>query len=862
MTVDSKNLAGSDKMMSLSDGLVVWEFDVLGDPPDIAEEPQVPTSHIFGDAGKEFGDWEPGHSHIQQKSWIGGRANQEFVDDESRFLDSRSLWNFTPEHLHPAPQWRFAAPLDVFSENYMPASGTETIGNNVRWVRLVGSTEYARKFTAGATATHVLAQLWVRKHGTPSGNLTFEIWSDDGVGNGKPNAVLETATLTETSFEEDISSIGEWTINEALTSGTAYHIVVLDSSAANDNNYFEVGYSTGGDANLYNNSTDAGSSWNAESDIQLCFRLSVARWTGRWLGFDLEGARYVVSSRDDNTASVMYINGDRGIATSATATVITDSTKSWNTDEWIGAWFRVTDGTGKGQYGAITDNNGTTFTTASMDVTLDNTSEYVFYATDIWTSVVPSTDGIDAKVTDVAVFDLQAQFAFGSGTNMLRVHWDSSVPGHVGDDDPGSLKADFLAVDIDPVDGAIIWRAENDSVDVSKAAAAAFGTGLTFDAQIDAGDDSELITGLSPFAGALYVRKEGSLGVIRGNSYREIDIGLNTMTQATNGIAAAKWNLMLYVNWAYSIEQIMGNNIDDVGPWLNAGLPAGRRGTVSAMEPTQAVMYCGIDAGGTADRVSSVLGWNKIGYGSIFEAWIKNRRVRGVKYQSCPGTQDRLWISVDNELVVMDFPDESLNMLTDSGMTYQHESVFEASTVDMNAHRIKKLFNSLSLTTRNLQNRVTIIAQYQVDDDIDNTTWYDLGEFNESDFQERGIWQGNRRRIRIRLIFRTGVAAIPAVLRAWVIEAYGRIPVKYQWTIRIPVKSLTISDNKVARNPDEFVRWLKFQGSNAGSLVLGSIWPDLDNTRVLVEPPSVIRLALQRMTKAKTLQINIAIRES
>ena len=180
----------------------------------------------------------------------------------------------------------------------------------------------------------------------------------------------------------------------------------------------------------------------------------------------------------------------------------------------------------------------------------------------------------------------------------------------------------------------------------------------------------------------------------------------------------------------------------------------------------------------------------------------------------------------------------------------------------MNAHRIKKLFNSLSLTTRNLQDRVVIIAQYQVDNDIDGSVWYDIGEFNRSDFQERGIWQGNRRRIRIRLIFRTGAAATPAVLRAWVIEAYGRIPVKYQWSIRIPLKSLTIGDNKVNADPDKFVKWLKYQGQNAGSLVMSSIWPDLDNLRVLVEPPSVIRLAIQRLTKQKTLMINIAIRES
>ena len=860
MTVDSKNPANSDKMMSLSDGLIRYEFDIVGDPPDINEEPQVPTSHIFGKAGKEFGDWEPGHSHIQQKTWVGGRASQEFFDDESKFMDSRSLWNFTPEHLHPAPQWRFAGPLDVFSENYMPASGSETIGNNVRWIRLVGSTSYSRKFTAGSSVTHVLGQLWVRKHGTPGGNLTFELWSDDGVGDGKPSSQIETATLDESSFEADISSVGEWTMSQALTSGTAYHVVVYDSAAADDQNYFEVAYSTGGDANLYNNSTDARSTWNAESDIQLCFRISEARWAGRWFQFNMEGARYAVSSRDDDTNSLLYINGDRGIATSGSTTTIVDTTKSWTVDEWKGVRVRCTKGTGVGQFSEIASNTSDTVTlSTTQGIAFDSTSEYVFYATDTWTAVVPATvDLTDRVVSQPIVFDNMVLFPYGSATNMLRVRWNSGTPGHEGNAE--ATKADFLTNATTPTEGAVVVRAENDTVDLSTAPVAVWATDLSFGTEVRAGESTDLITGLNEFEGAVTVRKESEIGVFRNNNYRKMAIGLDTMAQATNGIAAAPWNLMLYVNWAYSVEQIMGNNVDDVGPWLNAGLPAGRRGTVSAMEPTQAIMYFAIDAG--PDRTSSVLGWNRIGYGSVFEAWISGRRVRGVEYQSCPGTQDRLWIHVENELIVMELPDESLNMLTDSGMFYQHESVFESGTVNMNAARIVKLFNSLALTTRNLQNRVTMLAYYQVDDDIDDTTWYDIGEFNRSDYQERGIWQGNRHRIRIRLIFRTGVAATPAVLRAWVIEAYGRIPVKYQWTLRIPVRSLIITDNKVNADPDKFVAWLKQQSQSAGSLVMGSIWPDLDNTRVLVEPPSVIRHAIQRMTKAKVLTISIAIRES
>ncbi len=859
------------KMMSLSDGLVRWEFDITGDPPDINEEPQVPTSHIFGNAGKEFGDWEPGHSHIQQKSWIGGRGNQEFTTDESRFFDSRNLWNFTPEHLHPAPQWRFAEKTDTESITYLPTPRPIAIvGTNVRFKRLDSTAAYSRRFEADSSSTYVQAKIWVRRHGQPTGNLTMAIFADDGGTPAKPTSEISgtSGSVTYTALrEEDISQIVDVTISYALTSGTKYHFVVYTDAAGTEFDYFEIGYGNGGAEDQYNGAPSPYSSWTAEQDIQIFWRITLASWFGRWFHFDMEGARYAVTNKDNDTTSALYINGDRGIATSATSTTIKDTGKTWShTDLWLGAWVRITKGTGKGQYAEITGSSGDTLTvTAWPDKTPDTTSEYVIYATDRWYPVTIATVALtDKVVSPPAVFNNQVLFPYGSATNMLRVRWNSGTPGHEGNAE--SKKADHVVVTNHPSTGVSICRGENDAVDVSFAEAKAWATDLSFGTEIQCGDATDPMTGLSFHEQAVWVRKQGALGKVQNDKYTEVPIGLSTMAQATNGVAATSWNLMFYVNWAYSIEQIMGSNVDDMGPWLNAGLPDRRRGVVSALEPTQAVMYAGIDAGrewGVKEhRISGVYGWNKTGYGNIFEAWLPGRRVRGVHYQACPGTQDRLWFDVDGEMALMELPDESLNMLNDSGMNYQHEAIFISSTVDMNAHRIKKLFNSLSLTTRNLAAGVTIYAQYQVDNDIDGSVWYDIGEFNRSDFQERGIWQGNRRRIRIRLIFRTNDSKIPPVLRSWVIEAYGRIPVKYQWTIRIPVKSLTVTGSKINRDPDKFIKWLKSQGEDAGSLVMGSIWPDLDGMRVLVEPPSVIRLALNRVTKAKVLEVTVAIRES
>lgn len=843
--------------VSLSDGLQTWAFNIRGDPPELDENPQSPTSHIFGPGNKNFGDWEPGFSHVGQSTWVGGRGQQEFKRDESRFFDSHNLWTFTPEHLHPAPQWRFSEKLDVASENLLPHAQRVAVGNNVRWQPLLNQVWYSRQFTALANITPTIGQLWVRKVGTPAGSLTMALYDNSA---GAPGSALDTDTLTEADFADELATLAEFdALSSALTASTVYHVVVYSTANNDDLNHWEIGYGTGGDSGLYDTSTNQGSSWSAEGTVQLLFRLTAARWKGKWFFFDMEGGLYALSSRDDGTTSVLYINGDRGLCTTASTTVLTTSSKSWVTNQWAGAWVKITKGPGLDEYREIVSNTGTALTVSpAFTATPTTASEYVIYATDYWTAVVPSTDGIDAKAVDVAVFNSQALIAYGTGVNSLRVRWNSAGPDHGGNDE--NTKASVLALDYDRVDGPVIWRGLNDTVGVSKAPLVAWATDLTFGTAILAGDSSSIITKIIPYNGTVHVLKTGEMGTLRNDRYVPTNLGLSSASSATNGLAATVWNLQLYFNWAYSLEQLLGTNLDDVGPWLNAGLPDARRGHVSAMETIPHLLFAAIDAG--ADRTSSVLAWNKMGWGEVLRAWASGRRIQSLKWQSCPGTQDRLWCSVENEVVVMEYPDESMNMLNDDDMVYQHESVLDSSTVDMDAATIRKLFDTLALTSRNLTTHVSVKAFYQVDDDIGGSAWSDIGEFTQSDYEELGIWQGGRRRIRVRLVLRTGVAATPPVILSWLVEAYARIPVKYQWTLRALTKGLTVNDRTVDDDPDSFLSWLKSQGENATSIVMRSRYKQLDNLRVVVEPPGVMRLALNRITRKQSFALSMAIRES
>jgi hypothetical protein len=75
---------------------------------------------------------------------------------------------------------------------------------------------------------------------------------------------------------------------------------------------------------------------------------------------------------------------DSGTATSASATTLTDSSKTWYTGQHIGALVRITGGTGVGQVKHISNTSTTTLTIGGLSgdwaVTPDNTSTYVVYS--------------------------------------------------------------------------------------------------------------------------------------------------------------------------------------------------------------------------------------------------------------------------------------------------------------------------------------------------------------------------------------------------------------------------------------------------------------------------------------------------
>lgn len=103
--------------------------------------------------------------------------------------------------------------------------------------------------------------------GTYAGNLTVEIWSDDGTD--QPSAQIGTSSdaLTASDIPATVGDVTAINMTSgALTSGTKYHIV-LESSTADGSNYVDWSYEDAdcvGDGEEVSRSVN-GSSWVSNS---------------------------------------------------------------------------------------------------------------------------------------------------------------------------------------------------------------------------------------------------------------------------------------------------------------------------------------------------------------------------------------------------------------------------------------------------------------------------------------------------------------------------------------------------------------------------------------------------------------------
>lgn len=766
--------------------------------------------------GKKIGDFD------EQRDWKGGRGRLYLSDDSSGYWDGMNAWTLSPNQLHPTLQWRFARGLRN-ADSVMPSSGSA-----MKWQSLIGTTRYkAVAFAASASYSAVHIVFIVRRRGVP-GTLTAELCSQT---SSSPGAVLQTKTVTTTTITDTISVYHDFVITaEALTSGTTYWVKLYGASTDDANNHWEVLCSAS--SGKY---STAGSTWTADS-LAPFYRVTDADTDRRFFMCEFDDAMYAVDSKASGAASQLYINGDRGIATSATATTLVDSTKTWTADRWIGAYVKIVRGTGVGQVRAITDNDGTSITVATWTVTPDATSEYVFYGTDWFTEI--TGHGFGKVVSRPVVAFSKVYFPQGESVAIRRVRWSAGAYTWAAD---STNMASFMRFVYDSAVGARMARINNAAatVTVSFAPINDAATDLAFGTAIGLGEANHPATGSLWTQDQLYVYKRNTMFAVKNDKATMLNYGLDATPSAYNGIASASLGQFIYFSWLSSTQQYYAGSITDVGEeWKGQGLPSGRQSYDAHYEPVVGWLFISKDAGA---GTSSVICWDGLSRHEVLRGWSAGRRIRETKWQPCEGTRSRLWTDIGGELIFQEFPEHKANPLYDSGANYQHEGVIESATIDMGAaSNLPKFIRSVTALTENLASGISVELDYQVDNDCNTTSWTPASaDILKSPEDTVMLNIGNIRKFNHRLRMQTNDASNPPVVRGVIPSGFARVPFRRTWTMRVLAGDIFTPAGTKATDPNDLIDWLYSAASYPGKVIMYSIYNVAHEFFVIVAPPSI-----------------------
>lgn len=800
--------------------------------------------------GKRVGDFD------EQRNWKLGRGSENFSDNADAFWDSQNLWTLTEGHAHQALQWYHARGLKS-EDMYMP---TRDAGSMQFQPLLEGTLYISNSFSASASYSADKGYVWLRRVGNP-GTLTFRLMSDS---SGDPGSALQTVTKTISDITDTVSAyeLFNWTGTESLTGSTTYHVSVHGSSGDDSDNHWEVGVDP--DAAAGEISGD-GSSWSSP-DFALYFRVAAGDFARRWFAFYLSEAWYIVDRKDNgSTASVLYINGDRGTASSATSTTLTHSGKSWTADRWIGAWVKIISGTGAGQAQAITDNTTNTLTVAEWEngTTPDSTSQYVIYATEWFTQITPSGASLSVVSSQPVVVNNIAYIPQGTSV-FLHMRWSGTAHDAFAETATGTkgLADFFVAVNDKALAGPVLWRANNNgntgsggNVTVSYAnlrdsngAFLAYNTALTWNTAIFTGSASFKITGLGRKEDQVYVFREDGLGFISNNQYVNIETGIEKTPHRANGVMNLNHGQFLYYSWINSVVRVFGSTHDDIGDdYRGIGLPNGREGVYEDGDTYLKLIFFAINAG---VGWSSVMAWDGLGWHEVLRGRRAGagERIRMVKVQTCDGTRNRLWAGLNGgDLIFQELPYLRASPRLDTGARFMHEAVLESSSIDMGtASELPKFISRLSAIIRNLNtNGREVFVDFQTDDDVHTTTWTPGGKWTRSPESKVTLNLENITRFAYRLRICSNDNSVPIDIEGVIPSGYARTPYKMIFTLQIQSGGVYSRQGDTATF-GELTRWLLDESREAGSVRMDSVFELAHGWRVVIHPPRTFPMVAQR----------------
>jgi hypothetical protein len=319
----------------------------------------------------------------------------------------------------------------------------------------------------------------------------------------------------------------------------------------------------------------------------------------------------------------------------------------------------------------------------------------------------------------------------------------------------------------------------------------------------------------------LWIWTEGFIYKINNGKLDPIPLEeLKTFMFYRNAQVVITHNVYLLFPWGNgSLQRYYDLNIDDVGPNRKEGLPSGRQGPISALEPHPGKYLVAVDAGSGTSAVLFNNGSDN--YHEIYRAPAADERIWDAQTQVVPDGPSRLWIAMGSDILWVPIPYATVKPEQDSTFEFAYEAVCESGWIHAGMPDVWKFFHSFKSWAENLEadtdrtGGIDVEMQYQFDTDL---TWRSLPEkFSEMPNQEikiKEILGINAKRMKYRAILRTNDKSITPIVKSIVIENAMRIQIKYAFSFRVRVADNDVNalgerdDKKALEKMDQIKEWV------------------------------------------------------
>jgi hypothetical protein len=315
----------------------------------------------------------------------------------------------------------------------------------------------------------------------------------------------------------------------------------------------------------------------------------------------------------------------------------------------------------------------------------------------------------------------------------------------------------------------------------------------------------------------------------------------------------------LYFSFLHGFERFYRNNLDDVGPNRDEGMPDGRRGYVSSMVGYIGRFLYNYDV---VDGYSAIMeSASGTDHHEQYRCDTAGKRIRNLFIQVIPGdTADRLWFTEGDDIAFLTLPGNTLKEDTDNTFRFTHEGVLETGWIFSGEGTDVELFTAVRLTTEGLSSTKCIEWDYRTDE---TSTWTAMStSFTSSSVQEISL-NVSAKRLKLRFRIQTNDNTATPIIKSMFVSATLRPETRYTYTMNTEISDnpIDLQDAQASTTASTVLTQLDTWMEANTPLTMSSVFTPFHSKTVFLEPVITQPVSLIFDESAERLSVTLILVE-